>query len=219
MTLATLPLIVAVGLVSNPLVRSQIHRTMAQAVRASSFLTEAITGIRTIKSQNAELKTRWEFQNRYAAYIGEDFKLKVTRESITNLSGFLSNLGRLVVLRVAIWLIIQGQLSLGALFAFRILSGYINQPLVQLVSTWQDFQFNTQALRMVADVVDRDPEQPEDQAGNIPLPPLQGRASSSTWPSASATKAPWCSTGWIWRSRPAPSSVWWADPAAANPPC
>ncbi len=174
-TLATLPLIVAVGLVSNPLVRSQIHRTMAQAVRASSFLTEAITGIQTIKSQNAELKTRWEFQNRYAAYIGEDFKLKVTRESITNLSGFLSNLSQLVVLAVAIWLIIQGQLSLGALFAFRILSGYINQPLVQLVSTWQDFQFNTQALRMVADVVDRDPEQPEDQAGNIPLPPLQGR--------------------------------------------
>jgi ATP-binding cassette subfamily B protein len=174
-TLATLPLIAAVGLVSNPLVRGQINRTMAQAVRASSFLTEAITGIQTIKSQNAELKTRWEFQNRYAAYIGEDFKLKVTRESITNLSNFLSNMGQLVVIVVAIWLIIQGDLSIGALFAFRILSGYINQPLVQLVGTWQDFQFNTQALRMVADVVDRDTEQSPEQASNIPLPPLQGR--------------------------------------------
>ncbi|MEA5443879.1 peptidase domain-containing ABC transporter, partial [Cyanobium gracile] len=174
-TLATLPLIAAVGLVSNPLVRSQINRTMAQAVHASSFLTEAITGIQTIKSQNAELKTRWEFQNRYAAYIGEDFKLKVTREAISNLSTFLSNVGQLVVIAVGIWLIIQGQLNIGALFAFRILSGYINQPLVQLVSTWQDFQFNTQALRMVADVVDRDTEQTAEQASNIPLPPLQGR--------------------------------------------
>ena len=64
------------ALVSNPLVRSQIKRTMAQAVRTYSFLTEAITGIQTIKSQNAELKTRWEFQNRYARFIGEDFKLK-----------------------------------------------------------------------------------------------------------------------------------------------
>ncbi len=174
-TLATLPLIAAVGLVSNPLVRSQINRTMAQAVRASSFLTEAITGIQTIKSQNAELKTRWEFQNRYAAYIGEDFKLKVTRESIANLSYFLSNLGQLVVIAVAIWLIIKGDLSLAALFGFNILSGYIRQPLVQLVGTWQDFQFNTQALRMVADVVDRDTEQTREQASNIPLPPLQGR--------------------------------------------
>ncbi len=174
-TLATLPLIAAVGLVSNPLVRSQINRTMAQAVRASSFLTEAITGIQTIKSQNAELKTRWEFQNRYAAYIGEDFKLKVTRESIANLSNFLSNLGQLVVIAVAIWLIIKGDLSLAALFGFNILSGYIRQPLVQLVGTWQDFQFNTQALRMVADVVDRDTEQTREQASNIPLPPLQGR--------------------------------------------
>ncbi len=174
-TLATLPLIAAVGLVSNPLVRSQINRTMAQAVRASSFLTEAITGIQTIKSQNAELKTRWEFQNRYAAYIGEDFKLKVTRESIANLSNFLSNMGQLVVIAVAIWLIIKGELSLAALFGFNILSGYIRQPLVQLVGTWQDFQFNTQALRMVADVVDRDTEQTREQASNIPLPPLQGR--------------------------------------------
>jgi ATP-binding cassette, subfamily B, bacterial HlyB/CyaB len=174
-TLATLPLIAAVGLVSNPLVRSQINRTMAQAVRASSFLTEAITGIQTIKSQNAELKTRWEFQNRYAAYIGEDFKLKVTRESIANLSNFLSNLGQLVVIAVAIWMIIKGELNLAALFGFNILSGYIRQPLVQLVGTWQDFQFNTQSLRMVADVVDRDTEQTREQASNIPLPPLQGR--------------------------------------------
>ncbi len=174
-TLATLPLIAAVGLVSNPLVRSQINRTMAQAVRASSFLNEAITGIQTIKSQNAELKTRWEFQNRYAAYIGEDFKLKVTREAIANLSEFLSNLGQLVVIAVAIWLIIQGQLNLGALFAFNILSSYIRQPMVQLVATWQDFQFNTQSLRMVADVVDRDTEQTSEQASNIPLPALQGR--------------------------------------------
>ncbi|MCP9934906.1 ATP-binding cassette domain-containing protein [Cyanobium sp. Candia 9D4] len=173
--LATLPLIAAVGLVSNPLVRSQIQRTMGQAVRASSFLTEAITGIQTIKSQNAELKTRWEFQNRYAAYIGEDFKLKVTRESIANLSTFLSNMGQLVVIAVAVWLIIKGELSIGALFGFNILSGYIRQPLVQLVATWQDFQFNSQALRMVADVVDRDTEQTQEQASNIPLPPLQGR--------------------------------------------
>jgi ATP-binding cassette, subfamily B, bacterial HlyB/CyaB len=174
-TLATLPLIAAVGLVSNPLVRSQIKRTMAQAVRASSFLTESITGIQTIKSQNAELKTRWEFQSRYSAFIGEDFKLKITRESIANLSTFLSNLSQLVVAAVAIWLIIQGDLNIGAFIAFRILSGYIQQPLVQLVSTWQDFQFNTQALRMVADVVDRDTEQTTEQASNIPLPPLQGR--------------------------------------------
>jgi ATP-binding cassette subfamily B protein len=174
-TLATLPLIAGLGLVTNPLVRRQVKHSMGQAMRASSFLTEAITGIQTIKSQNAELKTRWEFQNRYAAYVGEDFKLKVTRESITNLSAFLSNVSQLIVLAVAIWLIIQGDLTLGAMFAFRILSGYIQQPLTQLVSTWQDFQFNTQALRMVADVVDRDTEQTQEQAGNIPLPPLQGR--------------------------------------------
>ncbi|MEB3264397.1 MAG: ABC transporter transmembrane domain-containing protein [Synechococcus sp.] len=173
--LSTLPLVLALALVSNPVVRSLIQRSMGHSVRAMSFLNEAITGIQTIKSQNAELKTRWEFLDRYSRYIGEDFKLKITRESVVNLSTFLSNLNQLLVSAVAIWLIIDGRLSIGAFFAFRIISGYINRPLTQLVSTWQDFQFNSQALRMVADVVDRPTEQSEAESQAIPMPPLEGR--------------------------------------------
>jgi len=80
-TLSTLPLIIGLALVANPLVDSQIKRSMAESVNTYSYLTESITGIQTIKSQNAELKTRWEFQNRYARFIGEDFKLKITRKA------------------------------------------------------------------------------------------------------------------------------------------
>ncbi|MEA5423976.1 peptidase domain-containing ABC transporter [Synechococcus sp. CCY9202] len=173
--LSTLPLVLGLALVSNPIVRNQIQRSIGHSVRAMSFLNEAITGIQTIKSQNAELKTRWEFQNRYASFIGEDFKLKITQESINNLSSFLGNLNQLLVSAVAIWLIIEGRMSLGVLFAFRIISGYINGPLTQLISTWQNFQYNGQVLRMVADVVDRPTEQSQQQSQAIPLPPLQGR--------------------------------------------
>ncbi|MFY8149374.1 MAG: ATP-binding cassette domain-containing protein [Prochlorococcaceae cyanobacterium] len=173
--LSTLPLVLALALVSNPVVRSQIRRSMSQSVRAMSFLNEAITGIQTIKSQNAELKTRWEFLDRYSRYIGEDFKLKITQESVANLSAFLGHLNQLLVSAVAVWLIFEGRFNIGAFFAFRIISGYINGPLTQLVSTWQTFQFNSQALRMVADVVDRPTEQTEEESQAIPMPPLEGR--------------------------------------------
>ena len=217
-TLATLPLIAAVGLVSNPLVRSQIKRTMGQAVRASSFLTEAITGIQTIKSQNAELKTRWEFQNRYAAYIGEDFKLKVTRESITNLSGFLSNLSQLLVLG-------RGDLADHAgpdehrrplrlphpLRLHQPAPGPAGEHLAGLPGQHPGPAHGGRRGR------------PRHRAArgagrqHSPAPLSRAVSSSSTWPSASATRAPWCSTGWIWRSPPAPSWGWWANPAAASP--
>jgi ATP-binding cassette subfamily B protein len=174
-SLSTLPLVIGLALLANPMVDSQIKRTMAEAVNTSSYLTESITGIQTIKSQNAELKTRWEFQNRYARFIGEDFKLRITKETLTNLAGFIGNLNEVLVIGFGIWLVIQGEVSIGVLIAFRILGSQITRPIVQLVDTWQQFKQSSQQLEMVADVVDRSTEQTLEEAQNIPMPPIHGR--------------------------------------------
>ena len=174
-TLSTLPLFVVLGLISNPIVEKLIDRSIGQAIRTYSYLNEAITGIQTIKSQNAELKTRWEFQNRYARFIGEDFKLRVTGETINSLATFINDLNGLLVIGFGIYLVMQNQLSLGTFIAFRIISGYITGPLVKLVNTWQQFKQASQNLKMVGDVVDRTTEQTESEASNIPMPPIQGR--------------------------------------------
>ena len=174
-SLATVPLMLILAIVSNPVVRRQINRSMAEAVKTYSYLNESITGIQTIKSQNAELKTRWEFQNRYSRFIGEDFKLKVTREALGNLAGFIQDLNGLVVVGVGIFLVMGNQITIGGFIAFRILSGYITGPLVKMVQTWQQFQQSTASLRMVADVVDRPTEQSQSESLNIPMPPLVGR--------------------------------------------
>ena len=174
-SLATLPLMLVLAIISNPLMRAQINRSMAEAVKTYSYLNESITGIQTIKSQNAELKTRWEFQNRYSRFIGEDFKLRVGREALANLAGFIHDLNSLVVVGVGIFLVMRNQLTLGSFIAFRILSGYITGPLVKMVQTWQQLEQSSAALRMVADVVDRPTEQSQTEALNIPMPPLIGR--------------------------------------------
>ena len=173
-TLSTLPLIVALALISNPMVESLIERSIGEAVKTYSFLTEAIGGIQTIKSQNAELKTRWEFQNRYARFIGEDFKLRVTNETVGSLANFINELNGILVVGFGIWFVMQGQLTLGAFFAFRIISGYVTRPMVQLVQTWQQFKLSTEQIKMVGDIVDRQTEQREEEAGNLPMPPLRG---------------------------------------------
>jgi ATP-binding cassette, subfamily B, bacterial HlyB/CyaB len=174
-TLSTLPLFLVLGLVSNPVVEKLISRSIGEAIRTYSYLNEAITGIQTIKSQNAELKTRWEFQNRYSRFIGEDFKLRVTSETIGSLATFISDLNGLLVIGFGIYLVMQNQLSLGAFIAFRIISGYITGPLVKLVSTWQQFKQASRSLQIVGDVVDRTTEQTESEATNIPMPPIEGR--------------------------------------------
>ena len=177
-SLATsLPLLLILGLVSTPIVREQIRLSIAASVRTFSFLNESISAIQTIKSQNAELKTLWEFENRYSSYIGEDFKLKITQESVTNLSEFIGRINQTFVTAFGVWLLIENRINMGEFFAFRILSGEVTGPMVNLVSTWQNFQFASRQLQVLGDVVDRSTEQTLAEAQNIPMPPLQGQVS------------------------------------------
>ena len=173
-SLSALPLFIALAFLANPLITSQISKSITEAVAANSYLNEAITGIQTIKSQNAEIKTRWEFQRRYARYIGEDYKLRVSTETISALAAFINDVNQLLVIGVGIYLVMQNQLSIGGLIAFRIISGYITGPIVNLVQTWQKFKQASGNLRLVGDVVDRPTEQSDLQATNMPMPPLLG---------------------------------------------
>ena len=173
-TLSTLPLILILALISNPIVESMIERSINEAVKTYAFLTEAIGGIQTIKSQNAELKTRWEFQNRYSRFIGEDFKLRITNETVSSLANFINELNGILVVGFGIWFVMKGQLTLGAFFAFRIISSYVTRPMVQLVQTWQQFKMSTEQIKLVGDIVARQTEQSEEEATNIPMPPLLG---------------------------------------------
>lgn len=172
--LAMVPVIIGVGLLANPAIKGQLRRTKGEAIRTYSFLTEAITGVQTIKAQNAELKTRWEFEERYSRFLGEDFKLRVLSDSSGNLLEFLNNFSQLIFIVVAVALIIQNKIGIAELFGARILAGYIVGPLTQLPRQWQQIQLGTQALGIVADVVDRPTEQTLAESQNIPMPPLQG---------------------------------------------
>ncbi len=176
-TLSALPLFIVLAFIANPLVEGQIDRTVAQAINTNSYLNEAITGIQTIKSQNAELKTRWEFQDRYSRFIGEDFKLKVSSETINALAKFISELTQIAQMVVGIYLISKGELNIGALFAFRIMGGRVTGPMIKLVQTWQQFKIQSRNLQLAADVVDRPTEQSAQQATNIPMPPIAGSVS------------------------------------------
>ena len=173
--LSTLPIVIALTVLSNPIIYGQIKRTMGASMRTHTFLTESITGIETIKAQNAELKTRWTYQNLYSRYLGEDFKLRISKETLSNLGTFVQQLNLVLVLGVGTWLVSQGKINFGDVMAFQILGGYVTGPIVKLSGTWQQFQLSRQQMQMVADVVDRFPEQSQEESQNIPMPPLNGR--------------------------------------------
>jgi subfamily B ATP-binding cassette protein HlyB/CyaB len=79
------------------------------------------------------------------------------------------------VLWVGATLVLNGEMSLGQLIAFRIISGYVTQPMLRLSSIWQNIQELKVSFERLADVVDTPEESSLDDKQKIPLPPVDGR--------------------------------------------
>ena len=82
-----------------------------------------------------------------------------------------------MVLWVGASLVLNGELTLGQLIAFRIISGYVTQPLLRLSTIWQRIQELRVSFERLADIVDTPKNPQELDQGKIPLPPLSGQVS------------------------------------------
>ncbi|MEB3214780.1 MAG: peptidase domain-containing ABC transporter [Nostocales cyanobacterium 94392] len=172
--LATLPLFAILTFVVSPIVRRQLRVKAERNAEAQSHLVEILSGIQTVKAQNIELRSRWQWQERYARYVSAGFKTVLTSTSASSTSGFLNKLSGLLVLWVGAFLVLDQKLTLGELIAFRIIAGYVTSPLLRLTQLWQNFQETALSLERLSDIIDSPQEATEEDKGNIPMPMIEG---------------------------------------------
>ncbi|MGD1899605.1 MAG: ABC transporter transmembrane domain-containing protein, partial [Phormidesmis sp.] len=158
-SLATIPLFMMLTFFVSPIVRRQLRAKAERNAETQSFLVEALSGIQTVKAQNMELKTRWKWQEKYARYVSDGVKTVLTSTTAGSASGFLNKLSGLLVLWVGAYLVLEGNLTLCGLIAFRIISGYVTQPLLRLTQLWQNFQETALSLERLSDIIDHPQEQ------------------------------------------------------------
>ena len=120
------------------------------------------------------METRWKWQEFYASYINRSFEKTVTATSVQQTSQVLQKISQLLVLWVGATMVLGGELTLGQLIAFRIISGYVTQPLLRLSSIWQNIQELRVSFERLADVVDTPQESNSSDQAKIPLPPVKG---------------------------------------------
>lgn len=173
--LSVLPIQVALTLLGAPVFRKQYRDSAEANAETQSHLVEVLTGIQTVKSQNVEMMSRSTWQERYAKYISKTFAQTITGTGLTQASQVLQKLSQLVVLWVGAGLVLKGSLTLGQLIAFRIISGYVTQPLLRLSSIWQSIQELRVSFERLADVIDTPQESSEADQGKVPLPAISGR--------------------------------------------
>ena len=173
--LMVVPIQVGLTLLGAPLFRRQFRQAAQENARTQSHLVEVLTGIQTVKAQNVETVSRWKWQDFYSRYIARTFEKTITGTALNEIGQVLQKLSQLLVLWVGATLVLKGELTLGQLIAFRIISGYVTQPLLRLSNIWQNVQELKVSFERLADVVDTPQESNEADQKKIPLPPVEGR--------------------------------------------
>ena len=171
--LSVVPILMGVTFFFSPTIRAQLRTKAERNSQTQSYLVEVLSGIQTVKAQNIELRSRWRWQELYSRYVSAGFRNVVTSTISSSSSGFLNKLSGLIVLWFGAYLVLQGDLTLGQLIAFRIITGKVTSPLLRLSQLWQNFQETALSLERLSDIVDT-PQEGEEDRDNIPMPLIEG---------------------------------------------
>ena len=173
--LSTFPLYAIMIFVISPIFKSMIRRKAVASARTQSHLIEVLTGIQTVKAQNSQLTSRWKWQDRYKDFVNQGFRAVTVGTFTSQTGGFLTQLSGLMVIWVGMLEILNGNLTLGQLIAFRIISGNVTGPLLQLSTLWQVFQGDQLSMERISDILNQVPEQKSEESSQVSLPPIEGK--------------------------------------------
>jgi ATP-binding cassette, subfamily B, bacterial HlyB/CyaB len=138
--LASLPLFIGMSLAIRPMMRNRLMHKFDRGAENQSYLVEAVTGVQTVKAMALEpvFYRRWEEQ--LARYVTASYRTSHLSGVASALGQIIQKLSTLSILWVGAYLVMHGQMTVGQLIAFQMLSGRVISPVLRMVQLWQDFQ-------------------------------------------------------------------------------
>ena len=138
--LASIPCYVALSVVFTPMIRGRLDEKFNRSAENQSFLVETISGVDTVKAMAVEPRWTHKWDQQLAAYVSSG--LSVTNVA-TIAGGGVTLISKLVTVAI-LWqgagLVLENELTVGALIAFNMLAGQVSNPILRLAQLWNDFQ-------------------------------------------------------------------------------
>lgn len=171
--LGSMPLYAVLSMVITPMIRARLNEKFTRGAENQAFLVEAISGMQTVKALAVEppLQRRWDEQ--LAGYVRASFRATSLITVTSQIAAFIQKVTTIAVLWTGAYLVIAGDLSIGQLIAFNMLSSQVTGPLLRIVNLWQDFQQVGISVQRLGDVLNTRPE-PSYHPGRTTLPRVAG---------------------------------------------
>ena len=133
--------------------------SMEKQSTLNSQIIDSLKGIETVKSFGIEENTMDKLENKYISALKTSYKTSVTSNIQSSISGFISNVGNMVLMGVASLIVINGDITLGSMMAFMSLSNYFMEPIGRLVSLQMQIQEANIAMKRMSELYEIEPEQ------------------------------------------------------------
>lgn len=171
--IGSFPFYIGISAGVTPLFRQRLDEKFNRGAENQAFLVESITGVETLKAMAVEpqMQRRWEEQ--LAAYVRASFQVLSLGNWASQAVQLISKVVTALTLYFGAHLVIEGNLTVGELVAFNMLSGRVAQPILRLAQLWQDFHQARLSVRRLGDILNSVPE-PSYKPGRIALPQIQG---------------------------------------------
>lgn len=136
-------------------------KQMEKQAALNSQIIDSLKGVETVKSFGVEEETLEKMENKYISSIRVGYKESVLSNVQGSVAGFFGNIGNIVLMFVGASAVMNGDITLGSLFAFVALSGYFMDPIGRLVGLQLQIQEASIAMKRMSELYDIEPEQVE----------------------------------------------------------
>lgn len=157
-TLLSLPILAAITAVITPILKERLDEKFKAGADQQSYLVEAVNGVQTIKSFAVEPNVQQKWEGLLADYTTANFRTTMLGNTAGSLAQMVQKCFDIAILYFGAKLVIEGELTVGQMVAFRMLSGRVSQPVMRLVQMWQDFQQTSMSIRRLGDIFNSKPE-------------------------------------------------------------
>ena len=159
LVLLIVPSFFILALASTNILRRMSREIFNAGAEQSSYLIEALTGIRSIRSMAIEQTVRWRWEELLNTLVKKGFAAQVIGNRLQIISASINILMNTGLLWFGAWQVIHNQLSLGQLVAFNMLLGNVISPFQRLSVLWNQLQEIIISTERINDVLEAEPEE------------------------------------------------------------
>ncbi|OCC01483.1 peptidase C39 [Labrys sp. WJW] len=168
--IAAIPLYLIITLLVRPHLRDKVKQKFNTGAESQQFLVETVVGIQTLKAAAVEPATQLQWEERLAAYVRTAFDATLLASVGQNAIQYVSKLMTAALLFFGAMAVIRGEITVGELVAFNMISGQVMQPILRLSQLWQDFQQVQVSIERLGDILNTVPEHSPRMPLALPTP-------------------------------------------------